>query len=794
MKRFARILLAVLIVSSFTSHAFPQADPPSTFDLRDVDGQNYVTSVKNQQGGTCWTHGSMAAIEGNLLKTGIWATEGETGEPDLAEYHLDWWNGFNQNNNDDLEPPTGAGLVVHEGGDYRVTTAYLSRGEGAVRDIDGQSFVSPPLRYDSSYHYYYPRDVEWLTVGADLSNINAVKNKIMAEGVMGTCLCYDASFMVGYTHYQPPSDDTDPNHAVAIVGWDDSYSTQAPLPGAWLCKNSWGPSWGYDGYFWISYYDKHCGHHPEMGAVCFRNVEPMQYDKVYYHDYHGWRDTKIGCTEAFNVFTADDIERLEAVSFFTATDSVEYTVTIYDSFEDNLLKGKLSGTSGILNFSGFHTVNLDSAVSLNPGEKFYIYVSLSDGGHPYDKTSDVPVLLGAKYRVIVESAADTGQSYYFSGFGWEDLTDFDSTANFCIKGLATADPYLSIVPSAIPEYIAPGQATFIDVEIRDGREGYSWGTATLHYRFDDGLYLTSALTPMGGDLYQAMLSAGHCGQTAEFYISAQSDGGHTIYMPPTAPDDVYSAEVGIILITFEDNFEDNYGWTDTWQNATSGLWERGVPVNDPEWDYDPAYDGDGSGSCYLTGNATGNTDVDNGSVTLISPWINMIYGGFIEYDYYLYLTGTDEGIDKLVVEINNNGGSGDWIEIARHDQDHGTNWYHNLITHDEMIAAGVIFTAQMVIRFTANDGDPQSIVEAGIDGFKVGYVECIDPYICGDINNDEVINIFDITFLISYLYQGGPPPEYENSADINHDGNVNIFDITGLIDYLYRGGSEPNCP
>jgi hypothetical protein len=66
-------------------------------------------------------------------------------------------------------------------------------------------------------------------------------------------------------------------------------------------------------------------------------------------------------------------------------------------------------------------------------------------------------------------------------------------------------------------------------------------------------------------------------------------------------------------------------------------------------------------------------------------------------------------------------------------------------------------------------------------------------FACGDPNADLTVNIFDISYLITYLYLEGPAPDPMLTGDSNGDGVVNIFDITYIIDYLYRSGPPPIC-
>ena len=72
----------------------------------------------------------------------------------------------------------------------------------------------------------------------------------------------------------------------------------------------------------------------------------------------------------------------------------------------------------------------------------------------------------------------------------------------------------------------------------------------------------------------------------------------------------------------------------------------------------------------------------------------------------------------------------------------------------ELEALGMVFTADMKIRFTANDANPQSINEAGVDGFQVFTINC-DDGIPGDVDGDGVV---DATDFLALLAAWGPCP------------------------------------
>jgi len=428
---------------------------PESFDLRTSLDRSCVSSVRNGTEDIPSVYAILAAVESNLMVTGNWAASGETGEPDLSEVHGVYWYGFNDFFNADADPTSGDAFTLGADTEYQMYFAYATRGEGLIREADTpDGYGTVCDRFSDDYHYFYIRDMEKFNTDYELNGIDVIKQKIMEHGGMWSAFLYNP-FLNTDIYYQPPSDTMIVNHDVCIVGWDDNLETPAPEgPGAWLCKNCFGESWGINGYCWVSYYDKWITH-KQIDAVSFQNVEAMKYEKVYYHDYHGWRDdymwwqdTNIltNISEAFNAFTSEKEEKLSAVSFYTMVDNIDYTVIVYDDFNGVELQNLLSEKSGYIEYRGFHTIDLTEAVTIPGNDDFYVYVSLSNGGHAIDQSQDISwyEILTGGLSITYQSAANTGESFYKENSEWKDLfynTYIESprTANFCIKALCDDD-------------------------------------------------------------------------------------------------------------------------------------------------------------------------------------------------------------------------------------------------------------------------------------------------------------------------------------------------------------------
>lgn len=383
---------------------------PALYDMRK---ENRVTEVRDQgDSGTCWAFASLAALETTLM-------------PDeKLQFSVD---NMTMNN--------GFGVEQFEGGQYRMSIAYLASWKGPVLEKDdpyGDDETNSDLK--AVKHLQEAQIIED-------KDLDAIKEAVYTKGGVETAIysdMQDADSDSEYynrdhsSYYYDGSEGI--NHDVVIVGWDDNYSrnnfNKTPeKDGAFICKNSWGTEFGEDGYFYISYCDAHICE----TSVVYTKLEPSDnYDKIYQADKLGWVGVLgFDNEEAYfaNVYTAGKGEELSAVSFYATGAKSTYEVYVTTDFEseDDLADRKLVA-SGEMEYAGYYTVNLDEAEKLADGSKFAVIVHIT--------TPDT------KYPIAIEYDADSltdsfdikdGEGYLsLYGNQWYSA-EKDRKCNVCLK-------------------------------------------------------------------------------------------------------------------------------------------------------------------------------------------------------------------------------------------------------------------------------------------------------------------------------------------------------------------------
>lgn len=338
-------------------------------------------------------------------------------------------------------------------------------------------------------------------------------------------------------------------------------------------------------------------------------------------------------------------------------------------------------------------------------------------------------------------------------------------------------------PNGRPETIVPtGQSLRIAVSEVSGTVDPA--SVTLHVDTGSGYQSVSAVDA-GNNQFDANFPPSACGDTLNYFVTAATLDGAEVTDPNGAPTTAYSATSAYGLDTaFSDNFETALAWTVDNVQLTDGAWERGVPSGDGSRG-DPTADYDGSGSCYLTANRPGNSDVDGGPTRLISPVLDLSGGSNWQISYARWFGNDDNDADRLTVEISSDNGA-NWVPVESVGNTGG--WTTNTFVADSFITP----TATVRLRFSATDNPNNSVTEAAIDAVQVRTIDCTPSFASGDMNCDGVVNNFDIDpFVLALTNPAGYAAAFPNCsitlADINGDGSVNNFDIDPMV-LLLTGG------
>ena len=384
--------------------------------------QGYVTSVKNQEtGGNCWAFSTIATLESVILKASKLNL-------DLSEQ--------NMKNIAALYSYYGWLLDTNKGGYDNMGIGYLVSWLGPVLEsedeYDPKNVISPLLE-----SFTHIQNVLYLKK-SNHQDLNSIKQAILDYGAVCSNIYMDVSYdskIDSYVQYY--NGDYPCDHSVVLVGWDDNfYIPNAPGLGAWIVKNSWGSSWGNNGYFYVSYYDTSCPKLNEDGAAfTFILNDTVKFDKNYQYDI-AKTDYFLNNTKTVwykNIFKSTDNEYLTAVSTYFNKQTA-WSLSIY---VNNILKATKSGNSP----ASYTTINLDNFIQLNKDDVFEIIFKITVDGDAGVPISEIISLNNYFYNNNISFISYDGENWKdLYGLKWEYPDHTYSSQVACIKAFTIINP------------------------------------------------------------------------------------------------------------------------------------------------------------------------------------------------------------------------------------------------------------------------------------------------------------------------------------------------------------------
>lgn len=201
---------------------------PASFDWRNHNGGNYVTSVKNQGScGSCVAFGSLGVVESKIK-----IDRGANYAIDLSEAHLFYCIARSQ------------GRTCGNG--WYQDPPFVALKDTGVTDEACYPYTSGDQNCTGRCTDWQNRVVK-ITGHTVLTTIASMKEWLSTKGPLQTCFTvYNDFFSYSSGVYVKTNNTSAGGHCVMVVGYNDAQQ-------CWICKNSWGTGWGESGFFRIKY-------------------------------------------------------------------------------------------------------------------------------------------------------------------------------------------------------------------------------------------------------------------------------------------------------------------------------------------------------------------------------------------------------------------------------------------------------------------------------------------------------------------------------------------------------------